>query len=414
MDIVSEFQLSQHLASLPWPEPRVVAGGNFATPRRLLEMFDSSAACYRIFVLNAQSEIPERPGVVAETPFVGPGMRNHSALDYLPTRLSLVPRLFDGTKPPDVVLLNTSLPRNGKVSLGIEVNILPAAIERTRARGGLVIAQLNPRMPYTFGDAELELSSIDQAIEVDEPLASPVPRQASATTDAIAGNVAGLVAAGSTLQVGIGELPDAVLRFLISRRDLGMWTEVVSDGVLALERAGALAADRLISTSFMFGSAELYSWVDANPRVQLLRTETINDPTNIANQPAMCSINSALQVDLYAQANASYIHGRIYSGFGGQPDFVVGALHSAGGQAIIALPSWHAKSDTSNIVAQLADPVTSFQHSAVVTDQGCAAVFGNSRRTQVRLLIEHAAHPRARAQLYEAARQLVIAGRPTA
>jgi acyl-CoA hydrolase len=145
-----------------------------------------------------------------------------------------------------------------------------------------------------------------------------------------------------------------------------------------------------------------------------LRTETINDPTNIANQPAMCSINSALQVDLYAQANASYIHGRIYSGFGGQPDFVVGALHSAGGQAIIALPSWHAKSDTSNIVAQLAVPVTSFQHSAVVTDQGCAAVFGNSRRTQVRLLIEHAAHPRARAQLYEAARQLVIAGRPTA
>jgi len=399
VNVVSEHELVNRLGALPRAEPRAVASGNFATPRRLVELFDAAVESYRIFVLNAQPGVPTRRGVIQESPFVGPGMRDLPALDYLPMRLSLVPRLFDVVRPPDVVLLHTSTPRHGTVSLGIEVNILPAAIERARARGGLVVAQLNPRMPHTLGDAEIPVDAVDLAIEVDEPLASPGPRGASETTTTIAANVAALVADGSTLQVGIGELPDAVLHALTARHGIAVWSEVISDGVLGLERSGALDAARAITTSFLFGTPELYEWVDANPRVRLMRTETVNDPTTIAAHHSMCSINSALQVDLYAQANASYVHGRIYSGFGGQPDFVVGALHSVGGQAVIALPSWHARSDTSTIVGRLDTPVTSFQHSSVVTDQGCAFVFGRSQRAQARLLTENAAHPDAREQL---------------
>src|SRR5450759_5046547 len=157
MRVISEQQLEETLGALPSTEPRVVASGNLATPRHLLDALERSVERYRLFMLAAQAPLPVRDGVVLETPFVGPGMRDAGArLDYLPMRLSLVPRLFATMRPPDVVLLHTSTAREGRVSLGIEVNILPAAVERVRARGGLVIAQLNRRMPYTLGDSELE------------------------------------------------------------------------------------------------------------------------------------------------------------------------------------------------------------------------------------------------------------------
>ena len=411
MQIVSERDLVRRLGALPWAEPRVVVSGNFATPGRLLHLFDSAVESYRLFALNAQAGIPVRDGVIPESPFVGPAMREHPTLDYLPMRLSLVPTLFDVARPPDAVLVHTSVPRDGKVSLGIEVNILPAAIERARRRGGLVVAQLNPRMPHTLGDAELDVELLDLAVEVEEELPTPGRRPVTDVTVAIAENVASLVADGSTLQLGIGAVPDSVLGFMKARRSLGVWSEVISDGVLDLERAGVLDESRPVTASFMFGSPELYRWVDANPRVRLMRTETVNNPSAIASHPRMCSVNSALQVDLYAQANASFVRGRIYSGFGGQTDFVVGALHSSGGQAIIGLPSWHEPSGTSTVVARLQAPVTSFQHSAVVTDQGCALVFGRSQRAQARLLIEEAAHPDAREELWVAAADL-FAGTP--
>jgi len=140
--------------------------------------------------------------------------------------------------------------------------------------------------------------------------------------------------------------------------------------------------------------------------LRLRRTETTNDPSKIAANPAMLSINTALQIDLFAQANASYVHGHIYSGFGGQPDFVVGALHSIGGQAVIALPAWHEKTSASTVIPLLGVPAGSFQHSVVVTEQGCAHVFGRSQRGQARLLIEETADPRARDELWEAAARL--------
>jgi acyl-CoA hydrolase len=180
---------------------------------------------------------------------------------------------------------------------------------------------------------------------------------------------------------------------------------MVSDGVVALERAGALDPDAIITTSFLFGSQELYDWVDGNPRVRLMRTETTNDPGLIAQNRAMTSVNSALQVDLFAQANASRVRGRVYSGFGGQTDFIVGALHSPGGQAIIALPSWHPRANVSTIVPLLQGPATSFQHTAIVTEQSVARIWGRSQRAQTRLLIG-AAHPSARDELQSAAKEL--------
>lgn len=415
MRIVSEEQLAQALQALLAPEPRVVASGNHATPRRLLGVLDTAVERYRLFMLAAQSPLPAREGVIFETPFVGPGMRDAGArLDYLPMRLSLVPRLFATLRPPDVVLLHTSTPRAGNVSLGIEVNVLVAAVERVRARGGLVVAQMNPRMPYTLGDGELYDGLIDLAIEVEEDLDSPARMPTHEHSDRIAELVAGLVEDGSTLQMGIGQVPDATLLALEGRRDLAIWSEMISDGVMALDRAGALTRRREIVCSFLFGSPELYNWVDQNPRLRMTRTETTNDPSRIAAHPAMVSVNTAMQIDLSDQAGASHIAGRLYSGFGGQPDFVSGALHSPGGHAIIALRSWHERSDSSTIVPRLTQPVTSFQHSAVITEQGCAHLFGRSQRAQAQLLIEEAAHPDAREELREAAAELGLGARGAA
>jgi acyl-CoA hydrolase len=412
--VISGQKLEEALGALPVLEPRVVASGNLATPRGLLDVLERTVERYRLFMLAAQAPMPTRDGVILETPFVGPGMRGAGErLDYLPMRLSLVPRLFATIRPPDVVLLHTSTPREGKVSLGIEVNILLAAVERVRARGGLVVAQLNPLMPYTLGDSELDEDLIDLAIEVQEDLPSPAIGPGHEHAERIAELVASLVNDGSVLQLGIGQVPDATLRALAGRRKLAIWSEMISDGVMALDRNGALDPTRPIVCSFLFGSRELYQWVDENPRLRMARTETTNDPSRIAAHTGMVSVNTALQVDLLDQAGASHIGGRLYSGFGGQPDFVEGALHSPGGHAVIALRSWHQHSDTSTIVPRLTDPVTSFQHSALITEQGCAHIFGRSQRAQAELIIEHAAHADAREQLREHAAELGLRARGT-
>jgi len=410
MRLVSEERLAQEFGRLATPEPRVVASGNFATPQLLLSVFDAAVPSYRLFMLNARPPLPTRDGVIHETPFVGPGMRGGGPqLDYLPMRLSLVPQLFSRSRPPDVVLLHTSTVRNGKVSLGIEVNILVAALEQARARGGMVVAQLNTQMPYTLGDAEIDVDMVDWGIEVDAELPSPPPTGTSETATAIGAHVAELVEDGSTLQLGIGTIPDATLAALTNRRGLAVWSEMISDGILALEQHGATDPARPVVASFLFGSPELYRWVGDNPRVRMLRTETANDPGMIARQPAMTSINAALQVDLFAQANANHVGGHIYSGFGGQTDFAVGAMHSRSGQAVIALPSWHQRSDSSTVVPTINGPVTSFQHSALVTEHGAAHIFGRSQRAQARLIIDCIAHPAVRPELRTAARGLGLA-----
>jgi acyl-CoA hydrolase len=409
MRVVSEAQLGRVLGGLPGT-PRVVMSGNFATPWQALTVVDKALSQYRLFALNAQAGVPDRDGVSLESPFIGPGMRRSPRLRYLPCRLSLVPSLLKGPLPPDVVVVHTSAPANGTVSLGTEVNILPAAIEAVRSRGGLVVAQLNPSMPYTHGDAVVAEDEIDVAIEADVPLPSPVARPAAEVYQAIGDRVAELVPECATLQLGIGAVPDAVLSALASRRGLMVWSEMFSDGVLALEQAGALDPEIPVTASFAFGRPELLAWMDRNPRVRMLRTEKTNDPGLIARQPAMVSVNGALQVDLFAQANAARVHGLIYSGFGGQTDFVVGALHSPGGRAIIALPSWHPRAGVSTVVPRLAGPVTSFQHSFIVSEQGTAAIWGHDASSQAGQIIGQVAHPSVRDELRAAARDLGFSG----
>jgi acyl-CoA hydrolase len=406
MQIVTEAVVAERLRALPGDEPRIVVSGNYATPWELVRILDASLPRCRAFVMNAQSGWPCREGFVTETPFVGPGAREEPMLDYLPMRLSLVPKLFNTTRAPDAVLVHASAPRGSKLSLGVEVNILPAAIEQVRRRGGLVVAQINPRMPYTRGDSEIDLDQVDLAIEVDQALPSPSEREPDDSALAIGEMVASLAIEGGTLQMGIGQLPNAALGHMLKRRNLGVWSELVSDGVMNLDRAGALDPAREMTASFLFGSPEFYQWASESTRLVMRRTEIVNDPTNISRHQSMLSINTALQVDLYAQANASYVRGTIYSGFGGQPDFVSGALHSAGGHAVMALRSWHDKSDSSTLIPLIHDPVCSFQHSVVVTEQGLATLFGRSEHAQARLLIERAAHPRARESLWKAAASL--------
>jgi acyl-CoA hydrolase len=397
--------LDRLLADLP-SRPRVVVSGNAATPWTLLHQLDSAVDTYVLHLLNPQIGVPDRPGVTLETPFVGPGGRRSPRLSYLPARLSMVPLLYASRLPPDVVLLHTSMPEEGTVSLGTEVNVLPAAIEATRKRGGLVIAQLDPAMPYVYGDGVLPLAWMDLTIEANDPPGSPVPPVVDDAAKAVAHNVALRIEDGATIQTGIGSIPDAVLSALRDRRSLGVWSEMISDGVLDLEKAGSLDPQSAITCSFLFGTPELYAWADHNPRLRMRRTEITNDPTQISAHPSMVSVNTALQVDLYAQVNASRVRGRPHSGFGGQTDFIVGALHATHGQAVIALRSWHPRADVSTIVPMIDEPVTSFQPSAVVTEQGPAELWGRSDREQAEALISGAAHPSVRDELCEEAHAL--------
>ncbi|WP_374928313.1 acetyl-CoA hydrolase/transferase family protein [Kytococcus sedentarius] len=409
MKVVSTEVLRSRLSGLPGT-PRVVASGNMAVPWQALRVVDEALERYTLNVLNGPPGLPDREGVTLETCFVGAGQRRSPRLRYVPSRLSLVPLLFGHTLAPDVVLLHCAPPRNGAVSLGVETNVLPAALEACRARGGLVVAVLNPRMPYTFGDAQVPVEHVDLALEVDEQL--PVAAEAGPLDEAgqaIGERIAARIGDGATLQTGIGAIPDAVLGGLAQHRGLRVWTEMFSDGVLALDRDGVLDETVPITSSFCFGSAELYEWIDGNPRVRMLRTERTNDPGLIAQQPAMTSINSALEVDLFGQANASRIDARIHSGFGGQTDFIVGALHSPGGQSLIGLRSWHPRADVSAVVPLLDEPVTSFQQSAIVTEQGVADLFGRSEKEQAAAIIEQAAHPRVREELWDEARELGLA-----
>ena len=402
MKIVAGSEITAAIERIAVETPTIVVGGNYATPWEVLRLASAARPSLRLFAINCQRGWPDREGIETVTPFIGAGVRSHDRLIYVPSRLSLVPRLYNSSVVPDVVLVQTTTPHQGRVSLGIEVNVLPAAIEAVRARGGLVLAQVNPNMPYTYGDAELDLEDINLALEVDAPLESPPSSALDDHVRTIGTTVASYVSDGSTVQFGIGAVPDAVASELVSRRYLGVWSELISDGVIEMQRAGALDESRQIVTSFIFGSPECYEWADRNPTLLMRRTEVTNDPKLIASIPQMMAVNTAIEVDLHAQVNASYIRGVPYSGFGGQPDFVVGSMHSDGGHAIIALRSWHEKTQTSTVVPLLSSPTTSFQHSVIVSEHGFAEIFGASDRQQSRSIIDNVADPRARDALLDA------------
>jgi acyl-CoA hydrolase len=416
MRTVDVDQLAAHLPPLPG-EPRIVASGNFAIPRTALAALDAALPAYRLNLLNAHGELPQRDGVVMETSFVGPAMRGRPDLSYVPCRLSLVPALFARAMPPDVVLLHTSTPRHGVVSLGIEVNVMPAAIEACQGTGreGDRPGQ-SEHAVHVWRRDRPDLSSIDVLFEADEPLTVATQGTLDDTSRDIGDRIAARIKDGSTLQMGIGAVPDAVLNALQSRKGLRFWTEMFSDGVLALDKA---TAPWIRTPPWPCRSCSA-PWSSTNgstatPACAWCAPRPATTPALIAQQPLMTSVNSALQVDLFAQANASRINARIYSGFGGQTDFIVGALHAPGGQAFIALRSWHPKANVSTIVPLVDEPVTSFQHTAVITEQGIAEVWGRSQDEQARNLITQAAHPDVREELFEEAAEpgaaLTSAGR---
>lgn len=405
MRIVSVEELKARLSAVRGV-PRVVVSGNAGTPWVGVKALDEALESYVIHALNPFPGFPNREGVTLETTFVGPGMRRSPNLRYVPSRLSQVPLLYQRALPPDIVMIHAAPPRGGQVSMGIEVNVLPGAIEACRSRGGLVVAIVNRNMPYTYADAQVPVGDVDYAVEVDEPLTTVAPMTVDDASRSIGERVASRVLDGSTLQAGIGAVPDATLLSLRDRRGLRVWTEMFSDGVLELERRGAMERDHPLCASFIFGTTDLYQWLDHNPRVRMIRTERANDPGKIAMQRQMTSVNTALQVDIFGQANASRIDARIHSGFGGQTDFIVGALHSPGGQSFIALRSWHPKADVSTVVPLIDEPVTSFQQTAFVTENGIAELWGTDERTQCANIIENAAHPRVREELWEEAASL--------
>jgi acetyl-CoA hydrolase len=346
--------------------------------------------------------------------FVGANAReavNTGRADYVPVFLSEAPGLFrDGTLPVDVALIQVSPPdAHGFCSYGVEVGVTKPAAESARQ----IIAEINPNMPRVMGDAFIHLSRIDQIVEVDYLLPEAVNNHISPEQERIGELVSELIPDEATLQLGIGALPNAVLSKLDGKRDLGIHSELFSDGVVEMVEKGVVtnAAKTLhpgkIIAGFAFGSQHFYKFMQDNAMIEFHPTDYVNDPFIIAKNNKMISINSALEVDLSGQVCADSIGGRIYSGIGGQVDFIRGASRSNGGKAIIALPST-AKAGVSRIVPRLKDGagvVTSRGDiNCVVTEYGVALLHGKSLRERAGELIA-IAHPAARDELNYFAKQ---------
>ena len=334
--------------------------------------------------------------------FIGANMRKAIAngeADYIPVFLSEVPALFKrGILPLDVALVQVSMPdAHGFCSLGVSVDAAQAAVETATH----VIVEMNPNMPRTHGDGRLHISEIDMAVEVDYPLPE-IPRPVLTDVErAIGANCAELVEDGATLQMGIGAIPDAALAALTGHKDLGIHTEMFSDGVIDLVEKGVVTGrekvvhpGKLVG-SFLMGTRALYDFVDDNPQVTMLGADYVNDTAVIRRNPKVTAINSAIEVDLTGQVVADSIGTRLFSGVGGQMDFMRGASLSPGGKPIIALPS-ATRRGQSRIVSLIqpgAGVVTTRAHvQYVVTEYGVANLYGKTLRQRARALID-IAHP---------------------
>lgn len=340
--------------------------------------------------------------------FVGSNLRNqmdYDRIDYLPCFLSEIPSLFRNRQYPlDVALLQVSPPdESGHCSLGVSVDVAKAAAESA----AILIAQVNPNMPRTHGDGFLPVSRFHALVECDDALPISSIRHPSKEEAAIALHVADLVEDGSTLQLGIGSIPNAVARQLQSRKNLGLHTEMWSDGALSLLQSGAIDNSKKkvhqgkSVSGFLCGSRELYDFVHDNPSVFQLEVDYVNNPTVIARNPKVVAINSAVEVDLSGQVCADSVGHHILSGVGGQMDFMRGAALSKGGKPIIAMQSC-TKAGESKIVCALrpgAGVVTTRAHvHYLVTEYGVANLVGKTLRERARALIE-IAHPDHREKL---------------
>jgi len=346
------------------------------------------------------------------TLFVGANVREAVAsgrADYTPVFLSEVPALFRRKiLPLNVVLIHVSPPdRHGFCSLGVSVDVTLAAIEMAH----YVVAQVNPRMPRTHGDGMIHINEIDYAVETDEPLLEfPSPELTDAER-AIGMYGAELIEDGATLQIGIGAIPNAVLGMLGNHKDLGIHTEMFSDGVIDLVEKGIINGARKVVhpgqvvSSFVLGTRRVYDFVDDNPLINLRDATYVNDTAVIRRNPRVTAINSAIEIDLTGQVCADSIGALMYSGVGGQMDFIRGASLSEGGKPIIALPSTtrHGKTRIVPFLQQGAGVVTTRAHvHYVITEFGVANLYGRNMRQRARALIE-VAHPDHREDLEKAA-----------
>jgi len=335
--------------------------------------------------------------------------------DYTPVLMSDVPGLLDsGMLPLDVALIQVTPPdKRGKVSLGISVDIVKAAARNA----SLVIAEVNPNMPWTHGGSLLDVYDLDILVPVEEPLIERASHELHPISEKIAREVATLIPSGSTLQFGlgrvpgVGRVPQAVMAFLHDKKDLGIHTEMISDSVIDLIESGALTGARKsvdrgrITTSFCMGSRRLYEYVDDNPLFCFRPTEYVNNAAVIAKQKRMVSINMALEIDLTGQVCSDSVGGRFYSGIGGQVDFNRGASSSPHGRAIITMPATDENGE-SRIVTTLRPGsgvvITRGTVHYVVTEYGTAYLHGKSIQERVMALIT-IAHPDHRARLFQEA-----------
>ena len=348
--------------------------------------------------------------------FIGGNIRQavqEGQADFTPVFLSEIPGLFrNGQLPIDIALISVSPPdEHGFCSFGVEVGTTKPAAESARA----IIAEVNHQMPRTLGDSFIHVSQLDRIVEADHPLPEAPQGGSSREHLQVGAHIAEMIPDGATLQMGIGSIPDAVLQNLGNHKDLGVHTELFSDGVIDMVEAGVITCSKKsfhpgkIVAGFLPGSKRLYDFVHNNPLIELHPTDYVNDPFNIAQNEKMVAINSALQVDLTGQVNADSMGSRIFSGVGGQVDFIRGAARSKGGLPIIAFLSTAKKESISRIVPLLNEGsgvvTTRYDVHYVVTEYGVASLYGKTVRQRASELIA-IAHPKFRDELAYAAGEL--------
>ncbi len=408
---------------------RVFLTGNASVPLELLDALVKRAPgledveiCHPLTICPADYVAPEMDGHLrVNSMFISPNVRkavNQGRADFTPVMLSEFPLLFkNGHLPLDVALIHVSPPdADGYCSMGAESGLTISAAEVAKT----VIAQVNDKMPRTLGDTKMHIDKMDHVIPVDCVISEHAMGAAADDTvvEQLAGHISKLIPDGATMQLGIGAIPDAVLKHLFEKKDLGVHSELISDGVIDLVEAGVVNGARKslhpgkIVCGFLLGTRRLYEWVDNNPLVELYRTEYVNDPFVVAQNDRMVAINSAIEVDFTGQVCADSIGPKMHSAVGGQLDFIYGSSRSKGGVPIIALPSTSTLRDgtvVSKIVPMLklgAGVVTSRNHvHYVVTEFGAAELYGKTVRQRTQALI-NVAHPQFREEITEQAKEL--------
>ncbi len=397
---------------------RVLIQGGSATPQTLIRaMVARASELKQVEVVHLHTEgecgyvAPElKDSFHTNAFFIGSNIRKMigNTADYIPIFLSDIPRLFrQGIMPLDVVLINVSPPdKHGFCSLGVSVDIVISGLQE----GKTVIAQINPQMPRTFGDAIVHISEFTACVEVDEPIHEMKFVAPSPIEQAIGKNIAEIIDDGATLQMGIGGIPNAVLTYLTNHKNLGIHTEMFSEGIVNLVENGVVNGSKKkvnpnkIVSGFAMGTRRLYDFMDDNAEIEMMDISYVNDTAVIRQNPKVTAINSAIEIDITGQVCADSIGTRMFSGVGGQMDFMRGAALSKGGKPIIAIPAATAKG-LSKIVPTLklgAGVVTTRAHARyVVTEYGVADLFGKSLRERS-LLLRDIAHPEHREELDKA------------